>query len=277
MTNTEYQTLYTELQNCSHLDTTNKKTDYWKFADLAKLHPVQFNTQNPIENISQSIISHIPFTTVWSPDKLNQTASQHIRITDNGEIKLTRFGAWSVTKKYPELFATQLFFVHPNAVFDSWLSAAYRFGRLYWREQAGMAEKLFKEAMIGQSMSESNARRIMNAALFNDLPPNTIKEMKQIPIKETPDSLLNYMMIDLMRERTKALKTVLVWLAAPVQSQFLERGLYDVFSDARYRIIKKTGRAPEDNITRLHIAQVKHEYNKMEHNFRRRQISKHFR
>lgn len=267
----------------------NNNTEYWLFSDLYNLfgYPYLGSHKNIVDTVgatikfsdyqklpqknSEKILRAPNFYSFYSAHVVSIINSYDIN-SPNGVIqkqngqdaRLSRYACWTLLKQWPNMIFPQLYFIMPNADFDSVYSAAYKFSRIYQRNELTRAEKILNGIAHRNKSDMRQFNAAMHRAFFYTADLDTLKNMYGIK-----GTIFDYMGSRSLMARQNALNDVINKYNLNPKMSFhaFSDMLYQELVNARVRMIKSTGRTPENDLSRKSVNQVSSELKKMEREF----------
>ena len=175
--------------------------------------------------------------------------------------KATRYACWSFVKDNPNATFARLYFmscaINPNMQFKQMSSIASEYARIKSRQDLSAADKQLSGIIRQLNGTHNLFYHTITPALFDGFTADQIKEHYNIPPLAN-DPLLNYLNDITLRERTLAI-TRAINKFYTYKNQNINT-LHDIvceeLRDARRRILRTTGHAPENQICKHSIATV---------------------
>ena len=267
-----------------------KHTEYWLFSDLYNLFGPQYvgTHERIIETTGAQInFPHyikLPKTSLLGTPKaptfhvffsdhvmsiinnyhIKEQPEQRIDMVAAPDARLSRYACWRLLKQWPNMIFAQLYFLMPDATFKNIYDTSYKFSRLYQRQEVTNAEKIVNGIAHSHGASLHKFNQDMHKIFF-DL--KNLGEFKtNYDIKGT---VFDYMGSQSLMARQQALNNAIK------RYDYSNTKTFSAFMDiitkelilARQNMIKRTGRAPENDLSDRTISQILGELKKMERYF----------
>lgn len=266
-------------------------TKYWLFSDLYNIfgsHHVGHH--NDIASTLQSAITFSNFRQLpkKAADNLPRPESFHdffaghmIPIINNYNIyepvsdttsikyngpdaQLSQYACWSLMKHWPSMIFAQFYFMMPDVSFDILYNMAYKFSRIYHRDRLTNFERMANGIAFRNNVNMREFNASMHRAFFYS---TDIEKLKSV--YEISGSPLDYMGTRSLIARTRALDNAISAMDNSVNMSFdmFHKILTDELTIARVKMIQKTGRAPEQDLSSKPVSELKKDLNAIEKQF----------
>ncbi len=271
-------------------DTQNiNNSEYWLFSDLYNIfNGAYVGNHQSIYATVQENISFPEFKKLTNNKKTPQSEqisfaqfcdSHCIQITNNYAIKnpsgtiakkngpdakLSRYACWKIISPWPATLFAQLYFLIPHASFTDLYTTAYKYSRIYQRNELARANKIVNGIANRNHADMRQFNNLLHRAFFYSSDINSIKENYDISGK-----IYDHMGARSLTYRKNAMYRAIKQLDENSKIKFARFTdiLYAELVNARIRMIQQTGIAPEHDISRRPIAQIASEFKKLQQQF----------
>lgn len=264
-------------------------SQYWLFSDLYNIFgPRYMNEHNQIvltmgENITEAKFKKLPrknaenilkapdFHTFYSGHVVSIINTYDINFapnisvetrTNSQDAKLSRYACWSLFKAYQNMIFAQLYFMMPETPFENIYKAAYKFSRIYQRMKLSQAEKIVNGIAHKNKADLQKFNTFMHNTFFNT---NDMEELKSV--YGAKGTIFDYMGAQSLMARQIALNNAIRRVNDKTSFDKFAEILYNELIFARTNVINRTGRTPEEDISKRSIAHIKAELKAMERDF----------
>lgn len=267
LNNTEYW-LFSDLYNLfgeTHMGAPNQITDTFlftvKFSDFDKLRPVNPDGEKRAPDFHTFYNNHV--ATFYNNYTLN-TPIGTITKRNAPDAKLTRYACWKFLHPWTHTLFAQLYFLMPDARFSTIYNASYKFSRIYHRDELTEYNKIINGIAHRNNANMRDFNASLHRAFFYTSDPNSIMEAYDLH-----GNILDHMGLLSLSARKRALHTAIrKWDTTKNMpfGKFVDI-LYNELINQRVAMIQQTSRAPEQDISKQSISQIKTELKNLERNF----------
>lgn len=266
-------------------DTELNDTEYWLFSDLynifgssytgtARELPINITEQTSMFNDFEKM-PHTP----EGPKNFFEFCNNHIVCIKNDysldsdkklnapDARITRYACWALMKQHPNRIFSQLYFMMPDISFKNLYNASYKFSRIYQRSEMGIVDMIANGIAYRNHADMRAFNRALHRAFFYSASADKIRDFYKIS-----GSVFNYMGTQSLLARRLALRRAIDRYDANPQMSFdtfLNTACVELGNE-RTKMISRTNRAPEHDISRTSISNLTTELKKMEHAFKQK-------
>ena len=265
-------------------------SQYWLFSDLYNLFgPIYVGDHSNIINttatsINLSNFEKLPkknaakeprapnFHTFFSDHvvsivndyDIKEPQGKIIKRKNGQDARLSRYACWTLLKQWPNMIFAQLYFMMPDATFEQVYNAAYKFSRIYHRTELAQAEKIVNGIAYKHNADMRQFNNFMHRAFFYTTDIDKIKYAYGIN-----GTIFDYMGSQSLMARHQALNIAINHHNTCNKMPF--ESFINILSaeliKSRVKMIQRTGRAPEADISQKSVGRVASELKKMEREF----------
>lgn len=280
---------HTHNDNATLFSPPIRDAEYWLFSDLYNLFGQNYvGTHENIPDTMRHTITESDFNKlpkqnrdkIKRPENFYEFYKNHITtITSNYEIitptqtieqhdginaQLSRYACWKLVHRHPKLIFAQLYFMMPHTRFQDLCNHAYKFARIHNRTELSRYEKMANGIAFRNRANMRQFNHTMHQAFFQAFDFESLKSRYDIS-----GTMLDYMGSNSMLAHRIALSNAIrKWDTCPQMqfSQFVSI-LRQELTTQRSKMIQKTGRAPEQDFSKIPISQISGELRKIEREF----------